>query len=175
MSALLQGQDCFICKGGGHRAKDCPKKFKRSSQASELCLKCGNIAHVMHSCNNDYSPDDLKVFSLLSLDLWNILGYGGIENLFAWLYGWILEFLATIVCLFKTFWVQYKINVLLAKLPNFLHTLSIMWNGKLRQIKLIECYISPFTRCESDGSHNLTFYIYFNIFYLTLYFRILMF
>lgn len=55
-----KGQDCFICKGGGHRAKDCPKKFKRCSQGSELCLKCGAAGHAMYSCNNDYSPNDLK-------------------------------------------------------------------------------------------------------------------
>ncbi|KAJ8446166.1 hypothetical protein Cgig2_015937 [Carnegiea gigantea] len=54
-------KDCFICKGGGHRAKDCPKKFKKCSQGSELCLKCGASAHAMSFCNNDYSPDDLKV------------------------------------------------------------------------------------------------------------------
>ncbi|KAL2945554.1 Zinc finger CCHC domain-containing protein 9 [Bienertia sinuspersici] len=58
--ALMQGKDCFICKGGDHRAKDCPKKFKRCAQASELCLKCGASAHTMLSCNNDYSHDDLK-------------------------------------------------------------------------------------------------------------------
>lgn len=57
----MQGKDCYICKGGGHRAKDCPKKYKRS-QASELCLKCGASAHAMSSCRNDYSHDDLKVF-----------------------------------------------------------------------------------------------------------------
>ncbi|XP_074268093.1 uncharacterized protein LOC141591606 [Silene latifolia] len=55
-----KGQDCFICKGQGHRAKDCPQKMKRCSSASDFCLKCGSTAHVMHLCNNDYSPDDLK-------------------------------------------------------------------------------------------------------------------
>lgn len=57
----LQGQDCFICKKGGHRAKDCPEKHRSGSQNSKICLKCGDSRHDMFSCRNDYSPEDLKV------------------------------------------------------------------------------------------------------------------
>ncbi|KAI8525894.1 hypothetical protein RHMOL_Rhmol13G0266300 [Rhododendron molle] len=55
-----QGQDCFICKKGGHRAKDCPEKYKRVSQSSKICLKCGDSGHEMFSCKNNYAHDDLK-------------------------------------------------------------------------------------------------------------------
>jgi hypothetical protein len=57
----LQGQDCFICKKGGHRAKDCPEKHKGGTPSLKICLKCGDSGHEMFSCRNDYSPDDLKV------------------------------------------------------------------------------------------------------------------
>lgn len=60
----VQGQDCFICKKGGHRAKDCPEKYKRVSQSSKICLKCGDSGHEMFSCKNNYSHDDLKVLLL---------------------------------------------------------------------------------------------------------------
>ncbi|KAM7522906.1 hypothetical protein LguiA_012808 [Lonicera macranthoides] len=60
----LLGQDCFICKKGGHRAKDCPEKYT-SSPSNKICLKCGQSGHEMFSCKNDYSPDDLKVRILL--------------------------------------------------------------------------------------------------------------
>ncbi|KAK3002204.1 hypothetical protein RJ639_020973 [Escallonia herrerae] len=56
----LQGQDCFICKKGGHRAKDCPDKYAARSPSANICLKCGHSGHEMFSCNNDYSLDDLK-------------------------------------------------------------------------------------------------------------------
>ncbi|THU50904.1 hypothetical protein C4D60_Mb06t25270 [Musa balbisiana] len=56
----LQGQDCFVCKRRGHHAKDCPYKNKKVAQCSEICLRCGETGHVMLSCRNDYSPDDLK-------------------------------------------------------------------------------------------------------------------
>lgn len=56
-----QGQDCFICKRGGHRAKDCPEKHKGGSSSSKICLKCGESGHDMFMCSSDYSPDDLKV------------------------------------------------------------------------------------------------------------------
>lgn len=59
---LFQGQDCFICKKSGHRAKDCPEKYKGGSLSLKICLKCGDSGHDMFSCWNDYSPDDLKVF-----------------------------------------------------------------------------------------------------------------
>lgn len=61
---FLQGQDCFICKKGGHRAKDCPEKYT-SSPSDKICLKCGQSGHEMFSCKNDYSPDDLKVLRLV--------------------------------------------------------------------------------------------------------------
>ncbi|KAJ6897141.1 LOW QUALITY PROTEIN: zinc knuckle family protein [Populus alba x Populus x berolinensis] len=56
----LLGQDCFICKESGHRAKDCPEKYKGTHQSSKICLKCGGSGHEMLSCMNDYSVDDLK-------------------------------------------------------------------------------------------------------------------
>ena len=59
---LFQGQDCFICKKSGHRAKDCPEKYKGGSLSLKICLKCGDSGHDMFSCYNDYSPDNLKVF-----------------------------------------------------------------------------------------------------------------
>ncbi|XP_028090743.1 zinc finger CCHC domain-containing protein 9-like [Camellia sinensis] len=55
-----KGQDCFICRKGSHRAKDCPEKYKRGSQNSKICLKCGDSSHDMFSCKNDYSPNDLE-------------------------------------------------------------------------------------------------------------------
>lgn len=55
-----KAKDCFICKKGGHRAKDCPDKDKGRSQNSMMCLKCGESGHDMFSCQNNYSPDDLK-------------------------------------------------------------------------------------------------------------------
>ena len=58
-----QGQDCFVCKRRGHHAKDCPYKNKKVAQCSEICLRCGETGHVMLSCRNDYSPNDLKVNS----------------------------------------------------------------------------------------------------------------
>lgn len=62
-----QGKDCFICKKGGHRAKDCPEKeLVGGSQSSKICLKCGHSEHEMFSCKNEYSPDDLKVYSSLN-------------------------------------------------------------------------------------------------------------
>lgn len=62
---FLKGQDCFICKKGGHRAKDCPDKYKGSSLRSKICLKCGDGEHDMFSCRNDYQQDDLKVVYVL--------------------------------------------------------------------------------------------------------------
>ncbi|KAL5148504.1 DNA-binding protein HEXBP [Glycine soja] len=53
-------QDCFICKKGGHRAKDCPEKHTSTSKSIAICLKCGNSGHDIFSCRNDYSQDDLK-------------------------------------------------------------------------------------------------------------------
>lgn len=58
----LQGKDCYICKGSGHRAKDCPEKQKGSFVRSKVCLKCGDSGHDMFSCWNYYPDDDLKVF-----------------------------------------------------------------------------------------------------------------
>ncbi|KAL9275720.1 DNA-binding protein HEXBP-like protein [Drosera capensis] len=55
-----KAQDCFICNNSSHRAKDCPQKFKKCLKSLEVCLKCGASGHLMLSCNNDYSPDDLK-------------------------------------------------------------------------------------------------------------------
>ncbi|GAB2263188.1 hypothetical protein Droror1_Dr00004185 [Drosera rotundifolia] len=55
-----KAQDCFICNDSSHRAKDCPQKFKKCLKSLEVCLKCGASGHLMLSCNNDYSPDDLK-------------------------------------------------------------------------------------------------------------------
>ncbi|KAK9280150.1 hypothetical protein L1049_013837 [Liquidambar formosana] len=55
-----KGQDCFICKRGGHRAKDCPEKHKGGSQSSKMCLRCGDSGHDMFSCWNNYSPSDLE-------------------------------------------------------------------------------------------------------------------
>ncbi|TVU24930.1 hypothetical protein EJB05_27397 [Eragrostis curvula] len=56
----LLGQDCFICKKGGHMAKDCPDKHKKHNQQSTLCLRCGETGHDMFGCFNDYPPDDIK-------------------------------------------------------------------------------------------------------------------
>ncbi|KAF4361833.1 hypothetical protein F8388_003154 [Cannabis sativa] len=56
----LLGQDCFTCRKSGHRAKDCPDKYKGSSTRSNICLKCGYGGHDMFSCQNDYEHDDLK-------------------------------------------------------------------------------------------------------------------
>lgn len=56
-----QGKECFICKKGGHRAKDCPEKSQGGSESSRMCLKCGDSGHDMLSCWNNYSADDLKV------------------------------------------------------------------------------------------------------------------
>lgn len=64
---LIQVQDCFICKKGGHRAKDCLEKHTSRSKSVAICLKCGNSGHDMFSCRNDYSPDDLKVVLFLAL------------------------------------------------------------------------------------------------------------
>lgn len=71
---LLQAQDCFICKKGGHRAKDCPEKHTSTSKSIAICLKCGNSGHDIFSCRNDYSQDDLKVilFLVLLFFLWQI-------------------------------------------------------------------------------------------------------
>ncbi|KAL5708913.1 hypothetical protein ACHQM5_019659 [Ranunculus cassubicifolius] len=55
-----QGQDCFICKKQGHRAKDCPEKNQVTPQETKICLRCGDIGHLMFSCSRDYDPDDLK-------------------------------------------------------------------------------------------------------------------
>ncbi|PVH34405.1 hypothetical protein PAHAL_8G213800 [Panicum hallii] len=58
--SVTWGQDCFICKKGGHMAKDCPDKHKRNDHQSTLCLRCGEIGHDMFGCTNDYPPDDIK-------------------------------------------------------------------------------------------------------------------
>ncbi|XP_022135128.1 zinc finger CCHC domain-containing protein 7-like isoform X3 [Momordica charantia] len=55
-----KARDCFICKKGGHRAKDCPEKNKDVSSSSKMCLKCGDSGHDMFSCQNHYPDDDLK-------------------------------------------------------------------------------------------------------------------
>ncbi|GFZ01528.1 zinc knuckle (CCHC-type) family protein [Actinidia rufa] len=62
-----RGQDCYICKKGGHRAKDCPEKYKGGSHKSKICLKCGDPGHDMFSCKNGYAPDDLKVRKKLQM------------------------------------------------------------------------------------------------------------
>lgn len=65
-----QGKDCFICKKGGHRAKDCPdKKFSGGPYSAKICLKCGQSGHEMFSCKSDYSSDDLKVQNTLQQNL----------------------------------------------------------------------------------------------------------
>ncbi|RLM69148.1 zinc finger CCHC domain-containing protein 7-like [Panicum miliaceum] len=56
----LLGQDCFICKKGGHMAKDHPDKHKRNDHQSTLCLRCGEIGHDMFGCTNGYPPDDIE-------------------------------------------------------------------------------------------------------------------
>ncbi|XP_022745100.1 uncharacterized protein LOC111295721 isoform X2 [Durio zibethinus] len=53
-----QGQYCFVCRGRGHQAYDCPEKQEEKN--SIICLRCGDAGHDMFSCRNDYSPDDLK-------------------------------------------------------------------------------------------------------------------
>lgn len=58
---IPQGQDCYICKKTGHRAKDCPDKYKSISATSKICLKCGDSGHDMFSCRSDYDLEDLKV------------------------------------------------------------------------------------------------------------------
>ncbi|KAJ4959572.1 hypothetical protein NE237_026683 [Protea cynaroides] len=56
-----EGQYCYICKRKGHRKKDCPDKHRiKSSESSNICLKCGYAGHDMYSCRVEYSPDDLK-------------------------------------------------------------------------------------------------------------------
>ncbi|PIA54164.1 hypothetical protein AQUCO_00900609v1 [Aquilegia coerulea] len=55
-----QGQDCFICKNRGHRAKDCPEKHQVNAQENKICLRCGDFGHLMFSCSIDYDPEDLK-------------------------------------------------------------------------------------------------------------------
>ncbi|ONM27000.1 zinc knuckle (CCHC-type) family protein [Zea mays] len=57
---ISQGQDCFICKKGGHMAKDCPDKHKRNDHQSTLCIRCGETGHDMFGCANDYPPDDIE-------------------------------------------------------------------------------------------------------------------
>ncbi|KAF1864197.1 hypothetical protein Lal_00048762 [Lupinus albus] len=55
------GRDCFICKKGGHRAKDCPERHNAvGASIPSICLKCGISGHEMFSCKDDYSQDDLK-------------------------------------------------------------------------------------------------------------------
>jgi hypothetical protein len=61
---ISQGQDCFICKKGGHMAKDCPDKHKRNDHQSTLCIRCGETGHDMFGCANDYPPDDIEVVLL---------------------------------------------------------------------------------------------------------------
>jgi hypothetical protein len=59
--SFSQGQNCFICKKGGHMAKDCPDKHKKNNQQSTLCLRCGETGHDMLGCFNDSPPDDIQV------------------------------------------------------------------------------------------------------------------
>ncbi|KQJ88123.1 hypothetical protein BRADI_4g15700v3 [Brachypodium distachyon] len=59
--SVTWGQDCFICKKGGHMAKDCPDKHNiNTQQSTTLCLRCGEIGHDMFACTNDYPRDDVK-------------------------------------------------------------------------------------------------------------------
>ncbi|KAM7255807.1 hypothetical protein ACFE04_011548 [Oxalis oulophora] len=55
-----KAQDCYICKKGGHRARDCPDKYKKSTQNDRICLKCLGSGHDIFSCYYEYSTDDLK-------------------------------------------------------------------------------------------------------------------
>uniref|UniRef100_A0A7N1A0D1 CCHC-type domain-containing protein n=2 Tax=Kalanchoe fedtschenkoi TaxID=63787 RepID=A0A7N1A0D1_KALFE len=58
-----KGRDCFICKTGGHQAKDCPERctsLKNGSIADKICLRCGDSGHDMFSCKNNYFYEDLK-------------------------------------------------------------------------------------------------------------------
>lgn len=69
---LLQAKDCYICKKGGHNAKDCPEKQKLGLQISKVCLKCGQSGHDMFSCKIDYSLSDLKVSLSLFVHVANL-------------------------------------------------------------------------------------------------------
>uniref|UniRef100_A0A7N0UEH8 CCHC-type domain-containing protein n=1 Tax=Kalanchoe fedtschenkoi TaxID=63787 RepID=A0A7N0UEH8_KALFE len=58
-----KGRDCFICKTGGHKAKDCPERstsLNNGSSDVKICLKCGDSGHDMFSCKNNYFSEDLK-------------------------------------------------------------------------------------------------------------------
>ncbi|KAL9676057.1 hypothetical protein QQ045_004270 [Rhodiola kirilowii] len=58
-----KGLDCFICKTGGHKAKDCPEKniyIKNGSISDKICLRCGDYGHDMFSCKSGYISDDLQ-------------------------------------------------------------------------------------------------------------------
>ncbi|KAM7524341.1 hypothetical protein LguiA_014243 [Lonicera macranthoides] len=75
-NAFKRKKPCFICgrfdhsgklwkktKGGfncniSHLVKDCLERDPKEN--CTICLKCGDSGHSMFSCNNDYSPDDLK-------------------------------------------------------------------------------------------------------------------
>lgn len=75
-SFYSQVRDCFICKKGGHRAKNCPEKHMNVFSSSNICLKCGDPGHDMFSCQNLYPDDDLKVvFYLIICIVVYIIGY----------------------------------------------------------------------------------------------------
>lgn len=55
------GESCFICKGGGHLAKFCPKKL--DVDRKKMCLLCRRLGHTFKSCpeNPEASEREIKI------------------------------------------------------------------------------------------------------------------
>lgn len=72
----------FLQKKGGfncnlsHLLNNSLEKDQKVDENYRICFRCGDSGHSMFSCNNDYSPDDLKVLYIYILILETISGLG---------------------------------------------------------------------------------------------------